>query len=180
MKKVKCLLIWSSFDKFTQGIKAIKKRRRRENNLDVDQCVDPWWVFNRRMSEIESLGLQKFKQELPWAFTVSLLPHLHYCQLWLLFVLQLQYKSRKRRRSNINSRTQETDKQNKPKKLKAKKERDQEKSVAFNIKQQRAISLELNCIEKKERKHSVCKQWPCNLHREHLEMQFDYGGNSPR
>jgi hypothetical protein len=61
MKKVKCLLIWSSFDKFTQGIKAIKKRRRRENNLDVDQCVDPWWVFNRRMSEIESLGLQKFK-----------------------------------------------------------------------------------------------------------------------
>ncbi len=65
MKKVKCLLIWSFFDKFTQGIRAIKKlkhkRRRRENNLDVDQCVDPWWVFNRRMSEIKSLGLQKFK-----------------------------------------------------------------------------------------------------------------------
>jgi len=33
-------------------------------------------------------------------------------------------------------------------------------------------------LQKKERKHSVCKWWPCNSHREHLEIQFDYGRNS--
>jgi len=36
-----------------------------------------------------------------------------------------------------------------------------------------------NWIKKKERKCSVCKWWPCNNHREHLEIQFDYGGNFP-
>jgi hypothetical protein len=34
-------------------------------------------------------------------------------------------------------------------------------------------------IENKERKCSLCKRWPCNSRREHLEIQFDYGGNSP-
>jgi len=28
--------------------------------MDVDQCVDVWWVLNRHVSEIRSLGLQKF------------------------------------------------------------------------------------------------------------------------
>jgi hypothetical protein len=58
----------------------------------------------------------------------------------------------------------------KPKKVKARKERDQEKFVAFNIKEHRAIFLELNYIEKKERKHSVCKRWPCNSYHEHSHM----------
>jgi hypothetical protein len=36
MKKVKCLSIWSSFDKFTRGIKTIKKlkhKRRKGGKL---------------------------------------------------------------------------------------------------------------------------------------------------
>ncbi len=34
-------------------------------------------------------------------------------------------------------------------------------------------------LQRKERKRSVCKWWPCNNHHEHLEIQFDYGRNSP-
>jgi hypothetical protein len=33
--------------------------KRRKINLDVDQCVDAWWVLRRCMNEIGSLGLQK-------------------------------------------------------------------------------------------------------------------------
>ncbi len=55
-------------------------------------------------------------------FLVSLLPHLHCCQLWLLlFMLQLQYQSIKRKRSSSNLRTQETSKQKKPKNSKLRK-----------------------------------------------------------
>jgi len=43
----------------------------------------------------------------------------------------------------------------------------------------RWISHVLNWIEKKEKKHSVCKWWSCNIHCEHLEIQSDYGGNFP-
>jgi hypothetical protein len=28
--------------------------------MDIDQCVDVWRILNRRVSEIGSLGLQKF------------------------------------------------------------------------------------------------------------------------
>jgi hypothetical protein len=35
------------------------------------------------------------------------------------------------------------------------------------------------CIKLKRRKEkrSVCKWWLCNNHREHLEIQSNYGGN---
>jgi len=35
-----------------------------------------------------------------------------------------------------------------------------------------------NQIAKKESKQNVCKWWPCNGRREHLEILFDYGKNS--
>jgi len=38
--------------------------------------------------------------------------------------------------------------------------------------------MKLLCITKKERKHNICKRWPCNNRREHLEIQSDYGRNS--
>jgi hypothetical protein len=40
-------------------IKAQKKKKEK-TNMDVDQCVDVRWVLNRHVSEIGSLGLQKF------------------------------------------------------------------------------------------------------------------------
>jgi predicted transport protein len=44
----------------TRTTKKLKQKIRREGiNLDVDQCVDLRWVFNKRVSEIGSLGLQK-------------------------------------------------------------------------------------------------------------------------
>jgi hypothetical protein len=29
----------------------------------------------------------------------------------------------------------------------------------------------------RKKKHKVCKQWPCNGRREHLEIMFDYERN---
>jgi hypothetical protein len=44
----------------TRTTKKLKQKIRREGiNLDVDQCVNLRWVFNKRVSEIGSLGLQK-------------------------------------------------------------------------------------------------------------------------
>jgi len=39
--------------------------------------------------------------------------------------------------------------------------------------------MKFSCIKLqiKERKHNVCKWWPCNSCHKHLEIQFDYGGN---
>ncbi len=44
-----------------QNNKKIKtqKKKRRKTNLDVEQCVNDRWVLSLRVSEIESLGLQK-------------------------------------------------------------------------------------------------------------------------
>jgi hypothetical protein len=39
------------------------------------------------------------------------------------------------------------------------------------------VFLELDCKEK--RKWNVCRRWPCNGRREHLEILVYYGGNSP-
>ncbi len=39
------------------------------------------------------------------------------------------------------------------------------------------FSCILNC--KKGRTCNVCRRWLCNGRREHLEIQSDYGGNSP-
>jgi len=52
------------------------------------------------------------------------------------------------------------------------------KNPSLSTLSDRKKKLELNWIEKKERKCSVCKRWSCNSHCEHLEIQFDYGGNS--
>jgi hypothetical protein len=38
------------------------------------------------------------------------------------------------------------------------------------------VFLKLNC--KKRRKWNVCRRWPCNGHREHLEILAYYGRNS--
>ncbi len=67
----------------------------------------------------------------------------------------------------------------KPKKLKVRKEKGQENLPLSTLNDRKQFFLELNWIEKKERKRSVCKQWPCNNRCEHLEIQFNYGGNFP-
>jgi hypothetical protein len=63
--------------------------------------------------------------------------------------------------SNNNTNSSNTNKRNS-------RTQSQKKFVAFNIKQQIVVFLKLNC--KEERKCSVCKQWPCNGRREHLEI----------
>jgi hypothetical protein len=41
--------------------------------------------------------------------------------------------------------------------------------------------MKFSCIliSKEGRTCNVCRQWSCNGHREHLEIQSNYGGNSP-
>jgi hypothetical protein len=36
-----------------------QKKKRRKTNLDIDQCIDIWWVLNKHVMEIKSLSLQK-------------------------------------------------------------------------------------------------------------------------
>jgi hypothetical protein len=46
--------------------------------MDVDKCVDAWRAFSKRLSEIRSLGLQKFIVVVVLGFSLSLLLHLRY------------------------------------------------------------------------------------------------------
>jgi len=48
------------------------------------------------------------------------------------------------------------------------------------------VEMKFSCIECKKELNckyiyicTVCRRWPCNGHREHLEILSDYGGNSP-
>jgi hypothetical protein len=51
---------------------------------------------------------------------------------------------------------------------------------AYIYNAQEEAEMKFSCIklQRKEEKRSLCKRWPCDGRHEHLEILFDYGGNS--